>query len=188
MSHKYKVTFWALVPVLLLTGIIVIVRMNNEPEPLTNREIMSKKDWTKDELAFTLARSFKHQSGRQARREVLEHLHKQMQRFSESEQEKIKAEAISQATEDSIRQYRALKQDEKAKLLAAIKKRAEKNYQSLNKMSSSEREKVRQRINSGDGATAVKAVQKAMLNKLTPEERRDFAPIERMWINTLERL
>ncbi len=188
MSHKYKVTLWTVLPVLILLAVICTVKMCNHAEPLSPQEILAKQDWNQDELAFALARNFKHQAGREGRREVLEHLQQQMQKFSAEDQDNIKIKAITQAIDDSIQQYRALKPEEKSKLVEALQRRAEKNCENVNKMNSQQRRQMRDGMNSKVAQAAARAMQNAMVNKLSPDERRDFVPIEKLWLNTIERL
>ena len=188
MSHKYKVTLWTILPILLLLAAVVVIRIGNHTEPLSPKEILAKKQWTQEELAFALARNFKHQAGREGRNEVLEHLKNQLNAFSPDDQEKIKFMAITQTIDDSIRQYRALKSDEKSKLVEALLQRAEKNNEKIARLNSAQRQEIRNRFTSKAGQSTSRAVQNAMINKLTPEERHDFAPIEKMWLSTIEKL
>ncbi len=55
-------------------------------------------------------------------------------------------------------------------------------------MSSKEKSKVRARLKSTEGKAAVEEVNKVLISKLTPEERRKFAPISKLWVKTLRSL
>lgn len=188
MPHKYKVAFWALLPLLLLVTALVVIRSRNRIEPMSPSAILKKDTWTKEELAFALARNFKHQSGKEGRKEVLQHLQKQLQKFPSQDQENIKVMAISQAIDDSIAQYRALKPDEKVKMVDALQKRAEKNSKNIDAMNSAQRQQLKSKMGSSEGQAATGALHNATYNKLTSEERRAFAPIEKIWLKTIEKL
>lgn len=188
MSHKIKVATLSLIPVILIVTTLLFIRSNNRPEPMTTAEVLAKKQWTKQELAFTLARNFKPQADKRGRKQIITHLSKQLQKLKPKDRDAVKIMAIRQAITDSIKQYRALKPDSRSKMVSALTRRAERNYKNVAKMDSQQRHQIRQQLNSELGRSASAAIHETMYTKLSPDERRDFAPIEKIWIKTIEKL
>jgi hypothetical protein len=177
----------------LLISIPVIAALcffifSTEPEALTSAQIIEKQDWTKDELTKALASAFSPQTNRRDRSNVLKHLREQLKNYPENERSKIRIEALRQAFDNSIEQFRLLPEKDRTKLINSIQKRAEKSYTRVQKMSTQEKSKLRSRLDTAEGQAAVDEVNKVMFSKLTPEERRDFAPITKLWVKTLRSL
>ncbi len=188
MSQKIKITLFSIIPAVVLVAILIIVKMNSNPEPLNKNEILAKKDWTQKELVYSLARNFKPQSTRRDRRQIFNHLHKQLKKYPKPVQEQIKLQAVEQAIDDSIKQYRTMKPDMRRKMVDAMKKRADKNYEAVSKMDSKQKAKMRNQVNDAASKGYTKAVDSAYQNKLTAEERRDLVPVVKKWKATMEQL
>ena len=83
---------------------------------------------------------------------------------------------------------RLLPENDRRELISSIQKRAETSYKKVQNMSAEEKEKLRSRVNSAEGQAVVKEVNKVLISKLTPAERREFAPITKLWVKTLRTL
>lgn len=188
MNYRLKTALLAAIPVILIAIALMMMKNRNQVEPLSKKEILNKQTWTPDQLAYSLGRTFKPQSGDGDRRQILEHLQKQMQKFPAAEQQKIKIQAIRQAIDDTLTQYRAMKQESRQKLLDAIRKKADKNSENVRKMNQEQRSRLRDQLNSQDGQSMTREVNEAAFNRMTPEERRDFTPIQETWLRTLRSL
>ena len=73
-------------------------------------------------------------------------------------------------------------------MIDVIQKRAEKNYKRVEKMSRADKERVKQRINSEEGQAVIAEMNRIITSRLSADERRDFAPITKIWLNTLNKL
>jgi len=173
------------IPVLAVIGFFVF---STETEALSSEQILNKKDWTKEELTKSLSSAFTPQTNRRSRHKVLGHLRKQLKAYPQNERTEIRVAALRKAINASIDQMRLLPEKDQGKLLDSIQKRAEGSYSKVKKMSSKEKSKVRKRLNSTEGKAAIAEVNKVMISKLTPGERRKFAPISKLWVKTLRRL
>lgn len=188
MHFRKKTALLAIIPVIAIIGIIIVVKYNNEPEPLTQEEILKKQDWKPNEISYTLARNFKPQAGDRDRHAILEHLNRQIQKYPEAQQQQIKVQAIRQAIDDTIKQYRTLSAESRAQLVTTMQQRAEKNYNSISKMSSGQRANAVNQMASPEAKAFTGELNNAMYNKLSPEERRDFNPIAKLWLDAIKKL
>jgi len=188
MHFRTKTALMAMIPVAIIIGIIVVIKSTNEPEPLTQEEILKKQKWTPREISYALARNFKPQAGDRDRRAILEHLDQQIRKYPEAEQHQIKVEAIQQAVDDTIKQYRTLSAESRAQLVSKMQERAEKNYDHISHMNSEEKAKISSQLNTPEGKAFSGALNNAMYNKLTPTERRDFNPIAKLWLDSIKKL
>jgi hypothetical protein len=173
------------VPILVVIGFFIF---STKTEALSAEQILNKKTWTKKELTTSLSAAFSPQTNRRNRKKVLNHLREQLKRYPKNEQTQIRVTALRHAVNNSVEQMRLLPQKDQKKLFDSIQKRAEKSYSEVKKMSAKEKSKVRERLKSAEGQAAVEEVNKVLISKLTPEERRKFTPISKLWVKTLRSL
>ena len=173
------------IPILAVIGFFIF---STEAEALSAEQILNKKEWTKDELTKSLSAAFSPQTNRRDRHKVLSHLRKQLKCYPKNKQTEIRVTALRHAVNNSIDQMRLLPKKDQEKLFDSIQKRAKASYSKVKKMSSKEKSKVRERLKSAEGQAAVDEVNKVLISKLTPEERRKFTPVSKLWIKTLRSL
>ena len=173
------------IPVLAVIGYFIF---STETEVLSAEQILNKKEWTKEELTKSLSAAFSPQTNRRDRHKVLDHLRNQLKRYPKKERTEIRVTALRHAINNSIDQMRLLPKEDQEKLFNSIQKRAKSSYSRVQKMSAKEKAKVRDRLKSAEGKAAVEEVNKVLISKLTPEERRKFAPISKLWVKTLRSL
>lgn len=173
------------IPVLATIGFFIF---STETEALTANQILNKKDWTKEELTRSLSSAFSPQTNRRNRHKVLNHLRKQLKRYPKNERTQIRVTALRHAVNSSVEQMRLLSEKDRKKLIDSIQKRAESSYSRVKKMSYDEKSQMRSRLNTSEGKAAVEEVNKVLVSKLTPDERREFAPISKLWVKTLRTL
>lgn len=188
MKQRLKIILFTVIPTILVLIAVIIVKSKNRPEPLSPSEILAKSTWNKDELAFALARNFKHQADKDGRQEILKHLQEQLRKLPPAEQDNIKHQAFVQAIDDTIKQFRAMPPDMQVKMIDSMKKRADRTHKQVTGMNRDQKEKLRSDMNSKLGQTAHSEMNKAFFNKLTPDERKAFDPIQRQWVMTIEEL
>jgi|GEM_PF-1142187 len=154
------------------------------PEPLTSEEILAKNKWSEKELTETLARAFAPQSNRGSRREVLRHLRQALRRFPEDKRQEIRIRALTGAVGETLRQIRAMPADEQDKMFEAIRKQAEKWH---NEARSGKGHEMLNRIRDTEEGKALNSeIARTIQSEFTPTERRRFAPITAIWIQTLK--
>jgi len=173
------------IPVLVVIAYFIF---STETEALSAEQILNKKEWTKEELTKSLAAAFSPQTNRRDRHKVLKHLRQQLKHYPEKERTEIRVSALRHAINNSIDQMRLLPKKDQEKLFNSIEKRAKSSYSRVQKMSAKEKAKVRNRLKSAEGQAAVEEVNKVLISKLTPEERRKFTPISKLWVKTLRSL
>lgn len=173
------------IPILAVIGFFIF---STETEALSAEQILNKKEWSKEELTKSLSAAFSPQTNRRNRHKVLSHLRKQLKRYPKNEQTEIRVTALRHAINNSIDQMRLLPKKDQEKLFDSIQKRAKDSYSKVKKMSPKEKSKVRMRLQSTEGKAAVDEVNKVLISKLTPEERRKFTPISKLWVKTLRSL
>ncbi|MFA6713841.1 MAG: hypothetical protein WC082_00625 [Victivallales bacterium] len=180
-----------IIPLLISVPIITVLCFfifTTEPEALSSAQIIAKQTWNREELTGALASAFSPQTNRRDRHDVLQHLRKQLKSYPKAERSKIRIEALRRAFNSSLEQMRLLPEKDRKKLLGSIQKRAEESYSRVQKMSAKEKSRLRSRLDTAEGQAAVEEVNKVMFSKLTPEERREFAPVTKLWVKTLRSL
>ncbi|MFA6816584.1 MAG: hypothetical protein WCS73_09855 [Lentisphaeria bacterium] len=171
----------------ILVAIIIFI-FSIKTEPLSAEQILDKKTWTKKELTKSLSSAFSPQTNRRNRQKVLNHLRQQLKHYPKKEQTEIRVEALRHAINNSIEQMRLLPKEDQEKLFDSIQKSAENSYSKIQKMSPQEKTKVQKDMQTTEGKAAVDEVNKVLISKLTPEERRKFTPISKLWVKTLRSL
>jgi hypothetical protein len=171
----------------LVAGLLIFCFMT-EMEPLTPQEMLDKKQWTRNELVDGLARSLSPQAHRGQRRKVMAHLKKHMKQFTPDKRKQIRIEAMRRAINNSLDQLRAVKPEARKKMIKVIQQRAEKNYKRVKKLNRTDKERIKKRINSEEGQAVIAEMNRIMTSRLSADERRDFAPITKIWLNTLDKL
>jgi hypothetical protein len=181
----------AIIPALICIPLLTVITyfcFFTEQEPLTADEILEKKDWDKKELTAALSRAFMPQSNRRKREQVLNHLKKYLKKYPKDQQEAVRVQALKGAIHESIKQMRALPQQDRKQLISAMQKRARKTYEKINKMSKKNKDKIRSRLHSAEGKAVTSEVSRVMTSELTADERRDLAPVSKFWVKTLKEL
>ena len=173
------------VPILAALGIFIF---STKTEALSAEQILSKNEWTKAELTKSLSAAFSPQTNRRNRHKVLSHLRQQLKNYPANEQTEIRVSALRHAINNSIEQMRLLPENDQEKLFNSIHKRAEDSYSKVRKMSAKEKSDVRERLKTAEGQAAVDEVNRVLISKLTPEERRKFSPVSKLWVKTLRSL
>lgn len=181
----------ALIPCAVIVPIIaglLIFSFRSEMEPLTPQEMLAKQKWTRSELVDGLARCLSPQAHRGQRRQVMAHLKKNMEQFPPEERKRIRVDAMCRAMNASLDQLRVVKPETRKKMIEVIQKRAENDYKRVEKMSRADKERLQQRINSEEGQAAIAEMNRIMTSRLSADERRDFGPITKIWLKTLDKL
>ncbi len=188
-ARKRTVERWKMLlyPALIgvpLLAVLIWLLIGVKPEPLTSDEILAKKQWSEKELIETLSRAFAPQSNRDCRKQVLEHLRRQLQQYPEDKQQQIRIKALTGAVGETLRQIRAMPAKEQDNMFDAIEKQAERWR--TESRSAEERQMIEGIRNSEEGKAFNAEVSRTIHSELTPDERRKFAPITDIWVQTLK--
>ena len=183
-SSRWRMLFFPALIGVSVMAVLIWLLLHVTPEPLTSEEILSKEEWSERELIDTLARAFAPQSNRGSHREVLDHLRRPLRKYPEEQQKMIRIRALTGAMGETLRQIRAMPDDERDKMYAAIRTQAEKWHREA--MSGKGREMLDTIRASEEGQALNAEAARIIHSELTPEERRKFAPITEIWIRTLE--
>ena len=174
----------------LLIGIPVLVTLaifffNLKPEALSPDEILAKKEWNDQELTTALARSMSLTTTGQQRKQIQRHLSSQLKKRSPEVREEIRCRAIAGTVTTSLKQLRQMPAEDRNKMIAAMQKKAEKNFNTL-VSSSKERQKLAEQLKTKEMQSFTNAVNKAIFSEFTPAERVQFAPITKIWMKTMK--
>jgi hypothetical protein len=173
------------IPLLAALGVFI---WSAKPEALTAEQILAKKEWNREDLTRSLSAAFSPQANRRNRHKVLSHLREQLKQFPENEQTEIRVAALRHAINNSVEQMRLLPEEDRKKMFDSIHKRAQNSYSTVRKMSAKEKSEVRERLKTAEGKAVVDEINHVLISKLTSEERRQFAPVSKLWVQTLRSL
>ncbi len=171
----------------IMTILIVAIFVINR-EPMNAKEILDKQEWTEKELTRTLSRSMQLQSDRDFRREVTQHLNKQLHKLPPEKQSEIRVAAVSDAMNQSLQQLRVLKPVERQRLMRRMHEQVDRHYERVKSMSDQERRKIREKSESTEAKAIINEANRIVIVQMTPEERRDFNPIIEKWLKTMREL
>ena len=177
-----------LIPLLIGIPVLVILAIfffNLKPEALSPDEILAKKEWNDQELTTALARSMSLTTTGQQRKEIQRHLSRQLKKRPPGVREEIRCRAIAGTVTTSLKQLRRMPAEDRSKMIAALQKKAEKNFTTL-VSSSKERQKLAEQLKTKEMQSFTNAVNKAIFSEFTPAERVQFAPITKIWIKTMK--
>ena len=170
------------IPVLAVLGFLFF---RFEPEVLSPDEILAKKEWSDQELTSALANSMSLTATGQQRKEIQRHLSRQLKKRPLEVREDIRCKAIAGTVTTSLKQLRKMPAGDRNKMIAAMQKKAEKNFSTL-VSSSKERQKVAEQLKTREMQSFTAAVNKVIFSEFTPAERVQFAPITKIWIKTMK--
>ena len=182
---RFRWLIWPVVAVLPVIALCLIVVMNTTSEALSPDEILAKKKWTDDELKSALARSMSPAMTGQRKREVVKHLNAQLKLRSKEEQEKIRIGAVVASVTASLDQVRKMPETERDKMLATIKKRADKSYAVIHS-NPKKRKEFEAQLKTREMEAFSNEVNRVIFSELTPAERVKFAPVTKVWIKTMK--
>ena len=179
---------WRALMVPMLLGVptiaaLVWLLVSTRPEAMTPKMILGKQEWTEQELTETLARAFTPQNHQRTRGQVLSHLRKQLAVYPQEKQREILIRSMTVAMGETLRQIRVMPPDERERMYQVIEKQAKK--WAADSRRGKGKEMVGHIRNSEEGRAFNQEAARIVQSELTPEERRKFAPITMLWIETM---
>lgn len=178
-----------LIPIAILLplmAVLAVVVFSTKREPLTAKEILEKQEWTRGELEDTLARSFQLKSDRENRHEVMQHLRRQMESYTPDDRRQIQAAALVSALNMNLEQFRLLDEADRRKILDRMNDQANRNAEKVRQMNSAERNRMREQLASEEGKSVMNEINRIMAGRMTPEERSEFMPLTRKWLDSMQ--
>ena len=185
---RRKRTGGVLIPLLIgipVLAILAFLFFNLKPEALSPEEILAKKEWNDQELTTALAHSMSLTTTGQQRKKIQRHLSSQLKKRPPKIREEIRCRAIAGTVTTSLKQLRQMPEKDRGQMIAAMQKKAEKNFSAL-VSSSKERRKLAEQLKTKEMQSFTNAVNKAIFSEFTPAERIQFAPITKIWIKTMK--
>ena len=160
--------------------------ISGKKEPLTPRQILAKKDWTKDELADTIIRVEMQRNAQKGKvsKEVYAHLRDKMGKLSDKDRDEVIVKTISGSISKGLELIRSMDPEKRKSLMDEMKKEAANNRKTSESLSREEKKALKSQVKD----VYMKAVDSTMVNLATPEERKEMAPIVKEWVATLENL
>lgn len=183
---RWRACRWPLLVLLLAVVAVVAIRAGAVREPLTSKDILAKRSWSEAELTRALGRVFAPQSNRQDRAEVLQHLRGELHRYSVAEQEQIRMRAMAFSASESLRQFRTMPAPDRQVFLEALQVRAERSFAQVRQLPAQDRAAIRKRLESEGGQELSREINRILHREFTDVERREFAPITKIWVQTLQ--
>lgn len=164
-------------------AVLVWLLVSTRPEAMSPKMILEKQEWTEQELTETLARAFTPQNHQRTRRRVLAHLRKQLAVYPREKQREILVRSMTVAMGETLRQIRAMPPAEQERMYQTIEKQAKKWAEESRRGAG--REMVGHIRSTEEGRAFNQEAARIIQSELTPEERRRFAPITMLWIETM---
>lgn len=174
--------------VLLLAGIWLAGRWL-EPESLTDEQILAKTSWTDDEIIHTAVQRLEAKRRTEGRTEVYRRLQDEIRKLPPQRQETVRDTIVRESVTAGLREYRLLAADKQQDLIKRMTEQMARRRSEFAKGQT--QSQGREGLASGDGEQrkerAAKALQQIM-DQLTPDERRDLAPLAKEWVKIAETL
>lgn len=193
MKNKHSRTklrffiFWGAIALPICAALLVFSSyVSGKKEPLTPKQILEKKDWTKDELADAIIRMELQRNAYKgkASKEVYAHLRDKMGKLSDKDRDEVIVKTISGSISKGLELIRSMDPEKRKSLMDEMKKEAANNRKTSEALSREEKKELKSQVKD----LYMKAVDNTMVNLATPEERKEMAPIVKEWVATLENL
>lgn len=180
---RYPIIIFAVIFAAII-GVLLFV----DSDVVNSEEILRKEDWKPEQLSNTLGKFFTPNSNRDHRGEVLKHLRKHIAKLPQNEQQKVINDAITIAITENINQFRALPESDRGHIIDNMTEKAQKNLDDVRDMNNKDRNKASNRVHSDMSKNINSHVNKVIMNVLNPDERTRFAPITKIWVETIQEL
>lgn len=156
------------------------------PEALTPEQIMTKEAWSEAELTDTLARQVALTGNARGNTDVMKHLQKKIATFDNGTRSRIREQALNQSIRYAQEQYASMPPDMRKDIVNKMVNRCQQLQKRLNEMNPEEREKLRKKVNDPAFAKEHRKATDDALDKLSPDHRKELAPLVKEWANALE--
>ena len=172
----------AALPVIIIFSAVIIFMPS---EALSPEEILSKEEWSDSELQDALSRSISPAMITSQKKEIMQHLGRQLNKRSQADRERIRKAAVVQAVTTSLQQVRKMPSQDRQNLINNLHDKAQKNYDTLRK-SNQARQQFAKQMQSQEAEVFANEVNRVIFSEFTPEERVQFAPVTKVWIKTMK--
>ena len=177
-----------LLPLLLaipLLGGLTLIAFSSSPEALSPEEIISKQEWSDEELQHALSHTISPTMDSHRKKDVMQHLSNQLQKRSPADQDRIRQGAVIEVVDSSLKQIRKMPSAERQRVLKTMQQKAESSYDAILHDQRVRNETFMQ-MQSKEFEVFAKEVDRVIFSELTPEEKVQFAPLTRVWMRTMK--
>lgn len=182
---RYRWLIFSAAAILPLAAFFLFIAANTKLEALSPDEIMAKKEWSDEELKNALARSMSPAMAGQRKKEIMRHLSSQLKKRSAEDQEKIRIGAVVASVTASLDQVRKMPEQERARMIDTISKRAERSYSAIHS-SAKKRKEFEETLKTKEMEAFSAEVNRVIFSELTPSERVQFAPVTKIWMKSMK--
>ena len=182
---RYRWLIFSAAAILPLAAFFLFIAANTKSEALSPDEIIAKKEWSDEELKNALARSMSPAMAGQRKKEIMRHLSSQLKKRSAEDQEKIRIGAVVASVTASLDQVRKMPEQERARMIDTISKRAERSYSAIHS-SAKKRKEFEETLKTKEMEAFSAEVNRVIFSELTPSERVQFAPVTKIWMKSMK--
>lgn len=181
----------ALFLLLTIAGISGLFMINSQiaPESLTDDQILLKTEWTEENIVDVATQRIVSKSHHQGNPEVYRYVTEQIKKLPQQKQEEVRQKIMQKTVDHGIREYRLLSEHKQKDMVDKLCRQAARHRQQFEKngsANSSSKDKNLERLKENK-EQASELIREAM-DKLTPEERKDLAPLAKEWVKIAEQL
>lgn len=184
---RYKIPALCLLVTLVLVGAILLLAGNLEPESLTDEQVLNKQTWGEEEIVQAASQRIharRRQGGDPA---VFKHLQQKIRALPADRQPAVRDAIMREAVNQGLREYRLLAADKRQEVIKRLGEQAARRRSEIvqgkpilpARMSAADREEEKRQA--GRAVTHI-------MDSLTPDERRDLAPVVKEWVKIAENL
>ena len=119
-------------------------------------------------------------------RDVNKHLRSQLENYSEDERKTIITTVMQKRIDKLSTRLGTMEQEKKTALLDKMYQQAKKQRERVEKMTKEEKAEMKKELNSERSKEFRATIRQELLNRLSPDARRDMAPIMTEWLQTIE--
>lgn len=187
---RLRMPLICLAATVVLLGAGVFLSGFLSPENLTDEQVLAKTAWTEDELAASAAQRMQARRRGEARPEVMRHLQEQIQKLPAERQRAVRDQIVTATVEAGLREYRLLAAEKQKDVVQRLAEQARRRQAEIAKG------QVRP-LPGADAAAgpdqnerkeAAARAMRQILDRLTPQERTDLAPVVKEWVKMAETL
>jgi acyl-CoA reductase-like NAD-dependent aldehyde dehydrogenase len=189
-KSKLKLKY-IVVPSCAILAVVILIGIINSlivEEAVTDKQIIEKDDWTEEELVNTLVRVNLRRKGAGHNPYVLRHLRKQVAKYPEKKRRNVVEKIVLKSIDELQDKWRDMTPDLKSKMVDSMRKEFAKSRKRLEKLEGEKLKKFKEKVANKETQKWARELNAKAINRLSPDNRKEMAPITKDWINTIESL
>lgn len=156
-----------------------------EAEPMNAGQILTKSDWTAEEMVRGLSSARLESESIEKRQQVAEHMRKQLQKLPTDKRKAVIRQIMASRFQRFRQHWKHLSIQERDEM---VEKRLDEMKERNRDLSTEERERIKQRLQSPEGQEFLNSVMGKFHEELSADERASLSPLVREWLAQLEAL